>query len=1204
MNITMKRVIALLLMLIILISSNLTGIVYAAPGDNGGSDQGSSGASYNQGTGDADIQTGTNKGGIKNYAKPEDWALSSYKGTLTPTKYQLKVDGKFYDVGMFYDVDWTNGVADYKNSKEDIEGFVNTVAGKSGMLAEEIFNKGFEVHINAMVYARKPYETAYNLYNIKEDYNLLMYNKVSGTGSRTWISWVVERAAKNLGSIDRGWAYYTVPPQKLKPVDYVVETFVKIIGVNPDGSLKFEKLKASEVREAEFDEKGAVKIDEVKELEEGTAYLDTIITSPKNLAKDNTDIDWTGNLPKTSKEKIEPTAEDIWRIMPGKTSALRHILDVMEVSETIEIGGSTLTDIEELRALSNDLNEGKDIEVSRLQKALMQISNLYDSNVINLENASPQFKKALVDRGLQAAINEYNQKYSPMTSTETLIKQAVIIPNANEVYLDTEHPGEVIEVELEIESPKTISNEEIIMVNNFKSNGEIEGKTVVYVRYVVIPTRKEVIFTETYKDGVLIDKTRTVKELPLVEVTKGIYESETYLTDMTNVNSNAVLVSWGTSKEAPLLKTMPSSPLKSGTVYEPIIGLETDENVYVTWKIETYSGNATSSFLVDEWRLSKYTDSLGFENKAYMGLSLRADEGHRTSTLSPSGKYNYDTVNPNGKITDNNYNPENMKYSSYLHSKALTQGNYSISHSKPSVFVYVTGNLNLIKSTELSGIRVASWTADNSTKTGLNLHNLEVSNKGVTFNGDSVIRKQDTLKYGIKNRDSYTHNYGVYYHYTCHHYDSKDKHSGCHDVCACYTLPETPGVTYSTADYKVDSTFERYRVANTDSRMFKLGKTETKVENGKTTVSEQNSAVLSVYPEIPMLFDNDKGDSSIKYAVGEIARKIQPVSFHALEYKAYVDTAKAVGMSVATDSRAKVTANKIGLGNAGVVHKGSGINTVFEVKNSKGSTQQGILEVRTYALDIQQDLKTAWGNTSYNTSTINDNFLSKFGSKQGGKWVFNAKATENLYIASTPAFTGADKVVDIKYNEKSKIEKEYRLTIRGGVVTHVNGTAIATVKTSNPDLYEALVGMKLVGGGKDLTVLSTFEHQAGKVLTEQKFIDLAKEARGVDDLSLGKGWYSEDSTVLIVKEYITEFSLPNTTFADKIPMTVSGLQTPVNKQQFYSTIAKGHHIVKYEVGNSIKAYFEHNTSKESPFGRAITSYGVPNVSITDTMGMN
>lgn len=1017
----------------------------------------------------------------------------------------------------------------------------------------------------------------------------LKYNSSTGSADTAEIKKQIAQDGHAYNSM--GVGVFTSPNLILEGVPYVVESYVKITGVNPDGSLIFEEIKETEVKEAELDEKGALKIDKVKEITEGTAYFNDIIVSKVDLTEESK-ISWVGDLPKAGNKKINPTSTDITQYRLGElTGTMTFIVEAISNGKEVVINGKSTTELDSFQSIVMDIMSGKFVDLVRLQKALLKVAEFSNVDTFNYENASPEFKQAMLEIALEDTIEEYNKGQSSIATTkavtETLVKHAIYISDLSEVYLDLESFGIILEM------PKSYANS-TIEIPNFKAEPESENINIAYIRYIVVPERYEVIFNEIYKDGVLVDKQREERKLPKVEA--GI--TETYFTDLRGEGKE--LVSWGTAKGTPLLDTMPPSPIKSGTTYEPIKGLESDENIYVTWKTETFTGAATHNYLVDEWRLSKYTDSIGFSNQAYMGLSLRADKGHATSTLSPSGKYHYDTVNPNGLITDKNYNPSNMNYNSHLHSKAITQGSYSISHGSPNVFVDVTGNINLIKSTALSGLRVASWTVDSSTESGLNLHNLEVSSRGVTYSGGNVINKSDLLSYGIKNKDTYTHNYGVRYHYTCHHTD----HEGCHDVCRCYTLPETPTQTYSTADYRVDSTFERYKAVNTDSRLFKLENVESKADNGKTTYTEQSSSVLNVYPEIPMLFDNDAGNSSIKYAAGEEVRKVQPITYHTMEYTAYVKDVKATGMSVATDSRAKTKANSIGLGSNPVVHKGSGINISAEVKLNNSSAEQGILTVKTYALDVSSKVKNDWGNNAYNTSTINDNFLSKFGSKQGGKWVFPAKANERLFVASSPAFEGISKINDIKYNEKSTSNKEYKLTVRGGVLTHVDGTAISTIKTSNPDLYEALVAMRLTGVSKDQSVLATFEHQTGKALTEQKFKDLAKSARGVDNIELGKGWYSEDSTVLVIKEYTTVLNLPNAVFTDKIPMTVSGLQTPVNKQQFYSVMAKGHNIIRYEVGSTIKSYFEHNTNKASGFGNQITSYGVPNVSISDTMGMN
>jgi len=715
------------------------------------------------------------------------------------------------------------------------------------------------------------------------------------------------------------------------------------------------------------------------------------------------------------------------------------------------------------------------------------------------------------------------------------------------------------------------------------------------LRYVVIPTRKEIIFEELYKDNVLVDTVIKERDIPLVELSSGGYSDEVVMTDKTGEGFS--FVEYKTSKE--LLNSMPTSALKQGTVYETIKGMAMDENVYVRWRKDIVSAPPTGD-VVEEWRLSKLKDTLGYDNQAYMGLQLFRSRGHASERLSPSGSYSYKTVNPNGQATKDN-SPANMKYSDWLHSKALTKGSYSVTLRSPSVLVDITGNANYIKSSALSGYRVATWANSSGDRTGLQAYDLTSADKGTVYGGSSTINKTATLGFGIQNNHNYIHTYSVYDHNRVS-YTKADGTTGYRTVCDCYSQSGIARPVYDTADYTVDVTFDRHKTVNTDSRLFKLNAPIEKVENGKTTLSKQEGTILNVYPEVPMLFENNDGVESIKFVAGEEVRKIQPITFHKMDYTADVKIT-AVGMSVATTMAAKQQASVSGIGNKQVIHKGSGLTITSEVKKNSTSNERGQLTVKTYALDIADSVKNVWGNGSYNPSTINNNFLSLFGKVEGGKWVFQATATEKLVVGNT--YTGAEAKNNVKYTEKSKDVTTHTLTVRGGAVTHVNGTAIATVKSNNPALYEALEGMKLVGVNKDSSVLATFEHQTGKALTENSFKTLASSKRGVDNLAIGSGWYSEDSTVLVVKEYTTVLEIPTTGFTDKIPMTIRGLETPVNKMQYYSKIEKGHSIVRYSIkGSSLvsESYFEHNSKIGGKFGKVEVNYGVPNVSITDTTG--
>ena len=605
-----------------------------------------------------------------------------------------------------------------------------------------------------------------------------------------------------------------------------------------------------------------------------------------------------------------------------------------------------------------------------------------------------------------------------------------------------------------------------------------------------------------------------------------------------------------------------------------------------------------------------------------MGLNLKADNGHATSTLSPSGAYQYNLIQPNGAYTDNGYNPSNQYYNDWLHTRAITQGSYRVTHDNPSAFVDVSGTLNLIKGTKTFGIKAASWLTDSGTKSGLSLHNIETANTPNNYSGNSTIQKSDLLKYGIENARDYTHRYGVRYHWTCHHkYYS-------HDVCDCYTLPETRNkksskITYLTADYNINSTFDRY-IAQPSS-VLEISPYFTN-DNGKTTVTYQLPTELKIYPEVAMLFDNDRGDTSVKWVIGEQARTIKPVTYHTLQFKLFVNE-NSNASSFATDSRALTARNKVGEPNKQVAYKGTSINTTFGIQRSETNKgQSGLLTVKTFALDVTTNkngvnVKNAWGLNGYNTKTLHTNFI--------GKWNgYGGTASERLEVSTPQIVQGGTKTQNvslkpISYSGSTTVEFTHELIIRGGQLIGVrlqdrdtknySLVKISDLQSKDAGLYEALVNMKLTGS-KENTVLKGFEHQTGVQLTEQKYIDMVSAAKqsldGIttNNLQLNKGWYSEDTTVLVIREYVSNYNVPSISFSDKLSLQIAGLNTPIDKSQFFSKLGKGHTVINYNfksdnIGYGLantNVYFEHNSRLGSAFGKQKVDYLVANVSITDT----
>ena len=729
---------------------------------------------------------------------------------------------------------------------------------------------------------------------------------------------------------------------------------------------------------------------------------------------------------------------------------------------------------------------------------------------------------------------------------------------------------------------------------------------------------------------------------------------------------------WVVSEEEVDLNTEPipqTGSQRGNTIPDRINGVPTDENVFADWNIIRYvdsSGTGgggpegglgySASLTVPQWRLSTYTNDItnyssrpNVWNTALSWLTLRADRGHAGTSLTPSGRYNYNIFNPNEERAGNT--PENQKLYSWLHSKALTRGSYSIYHDDTMNAVEMSGTLNLIKATEDSGITAAKWiTSRNNSLTELSKYDIRNNSKPSGISANSIYQKnREVLDYGIRNIDTYEHMYSIYSH----------GYYGCY----CYNGYETPGTNYMDAEYNLFATFNRYNQLNTDNRLLTV-QPDIKSNNGLTTLKYQDSEVLSVYPEYGMIFEDDNDKEYIEWMIGDQSRKIQPVVYQTMEHKVYVKATSTGNM--ATDNRARTSLNKVvqsdnTASGKQVLYKGGPVNTTFQMFRDSGADKKGILTVKTFALDIKTNsngvnVKNEWGNSGYDSKQSHTSLLNAIDNT--GK----ANVSEKLLVDSPVGnsydrvvdYTGAiksltsDKYTKVKYGTGTKgtvldggttVMFEHELVVRGGQVIGVrlmnrgsgsqSITSISDLKNRDLDLYTALLNMNLYNESNDKsqTVLSTFEHKTGDTLTEGTYATMLQEARKSIDSNLetpnnakvfeNDGWYSEDTTVLVVKEYVTNYEVPSISMSDKLSMSVKGLDTPIDKNQFFSVLGKGYTYLKYDLpltvanpkgGNfNTNSYFETSSLPNDgfdSFGYQGVDYLVPNVSISDTTRMN
>ena len=652
----------------------------------------------------------------------------------------------------------------------------------------------------------------------------------------------------------------------------------------------------------------------------------------------------------------------------------------------------------------------------------------------------------------------------------------------------------------------------------------------------------------------------------------------------------------------------------------------TDHNLYVKWRINIQDPPPPGTQMIPQWRLSKFFGAYSAEigsDLAGMSLTLKkAGCGHGYYLGNP-GYWNYSVINPSGSSS--------KKVENWIHAETIKSNDRPyVSTCSPSATLQISANVNAIKSTDTSGLRVAKW-IDSGSQAGLLSYDIQSAVKGTGSSPNNYIKNR-VLPLQVKNNVTY---YSRYLYTT----SSWPWHSHS------YTSRNAT-VTYSHGSIEPVISFARYNQA-ASRPAFTTGSSVVN-NNGYTAIKYQQDKTLNIYPEYGMLFDNDSNQESIKWMVSDQARLVKPVVYQTLEHKVYVEPSSTG--TIATDTRAKQKANAIGESGKPVLYKGAPVNSTFKVYRDNAKDKVGMLTVKTFALDIDTSKVSYndWGNGSYNGATLNAHKSLVANIDNLGK----ATVSENLIVSNLPngatnyiggtKTSQSNKYEKVKYNNSNTVENKtvsvltHKLIVRGGQVIGVelqdrnnlsySKKTIAQLKNSGDPLYEALVNMNLYNESNDKsqTVLSTFEHKAGDTLNEGAYATLLAQTRqSVDGIATpdnakvteGSGWYSEDSTVLVVKEYITNYNVPSIAVSDKLSLTINGLNSPANKNDFFSKMGKGHLYLRYDLNISTGAgnanpYFEFTTlngykgQNDNTWGKQGCTYLVPNVSVADTTRIN
>ena len=1036
----------------------------------------------------------------------------------------------------------------------------------------------------------------------------------------------------------------------------VIKTYVTISGVDEDGTVHYSKA-ADTVSHGlapdDFilDEQGNLtvhpKIKYLETTEMGTAILNDIFTTPYDLTISQ-DTKWLdtplitdvtisnsanilGETNEDIKSQLEPTAQDVAGYLFGIVTGSETFIDDYHKNLNIEI-------------TTND-----DGSLKTIDDILADVETLFLNTSDTLASANEKL------RILEPKKN--GGKYKAYKIIESVEFETTYDVGVGKV---VENDIEKIDFTIEDDSWELLY-------------GVTTPANTLVLRYILIPDAKQINIIEVVKaDGTKEYYNGGVQPLHRDVDTVTIQDPNL---DNFTFEDEPELVEWVTNSEYPIITVINGNlPAKSeggkeGTTQDDITDYPDDplvHNLYVKWVIEEPAPEIPGKLEVPEWRLSKYwegyADMNGTEGvpTTTVGMSLSPSFSCHGSTSLTSKDWDYYAINPNGdKDNESNHAPSNLKLYNWLHSESIkSDETRHISISNYNVTVHMSANVNAIKSTDTAGLNAAKW-LDNSVKNSEGTFALDTdysvtqSYKNGTSTQDYI--KNTDLTVGVYNKDTYVNKYNKS---GSRSYTKSDGSKGRKHVCIATSKNLTPGTASYTSGTiaGLEIKFNRYNQEANNS-LYKTNP-EVKNNNGFTSLKYQLNETLNIYPEYGMLFTDDTQKDTIKWMVGDEVRKINPVVYQTLEHKVYV-VPNSTGSSVATDTRALTQAKTIGEQGKQIIYKGAAVNTAFQLYKSDKKDGVALMTAKTYALDFKSGSHysqfngsgSAWGN-NYNSYDEHSALLTNITSS-------NKAAVTSKLLVDSPAFnsldyTGAEKrstsnpykIINYTSNN-SKLQVvdggkavvfEHELIVRGGHLIGIKyndrtggdlqPTSITSLKAKDEALYNAILGMGLyvADNNKDNTVFKVFEHKDGDKLTEASYASLLASTRqSLDGIATpdyaaiknGDKWYSEDTTVLVIKEYVSNFEVPSISVSDKLSMTVNGLNTPANKAQFFNVMGKGHTYLKYSLNvtppsvanlgsTKVEAYFEYSSFGGDNLNNGIqkTDYVVPNVSITDTTRAN
>lgn len=278
----------------------------------------------------------------------------------------------------------------------------------------------------------------------------------------------------------------------------------------------------------------------------------------------------------------------------------------------------------------------------------------------------------------------------------------------------------------------------------------------------------------------------------------------------------------------------------------------------------------------------------------------------------------------------------------------------------------------------------------------------------------------------------------------------------------------------------------------------------------KAWFTSQANDILKVHTEVDMTYDDYSGTVGDITVVGDVPRFYKPVSYHEVA----IDlnrVPKVSSSTIPTDKRANKLAQRInGVPNKPVLYSGGNLNIGFDNKE--------LITVDSFMVDVEEPCKTQWAyNKDYSVEKIHDDFKDNVSVEINADLLINDK--EMLLKGRKDFNFLADAQIT------NTVVQEYTLEIRGKQLVDQGGLS--------DDMVSKLKIKELI-----------------EVFAEKEGIPY--DGDGSANLNGGENWYTEDCTTLVVKRITDTLSFDNSTYAEKVPITLSP-PTPKVYNNLFST---------------------------------------------------